>query len=217
MNLKSWIIRKARSYILGYRASSETYISYLRKKGAKIGENVIIFSPNNTTIDTTTPYMITIGNGVNITGPVTILTHDYSTHIANEVNSSLLATVRPVEIGDNCFLGWGCTILAGTTIGENTIIGAGAVVSGKVEDNSVYAGNPAKRIMSIQEYYEKRKEKQLDEAVCMFSRLSKFLGRAPTQQEMWAYRNVFLPDSSTRLFESYEKFCEYVLSLNLKG
>lgn len=35
-------------------------------------------------------------------------------------------------------------MLAGTVIEDNVIIGAGAVVSGKVEKNSVYAGNPAK-------------------------------------------------------------------------
>ena len=62
----------------------------------------------------------------------------------------------------------GVCILPGTHIKSNTIIGAQAVVSGELEGDSVYAGNPAKRICSIDEYYEKRKKKQLFEAIAVY-------------------------------------------------
>lgn len=201
-----------RRVVLGYRASNDDYLSYLRRKGANIGEKCFIYAPNQTVIDMTSPYMITIGNEVLMTGPVTILTHDYSTHIYNVKYNKELATLRPVSIGNNVFLGWGCTILAGTTIGDNVIIGANSVVSGNVEANSVYAGNPARRIMSIDEYGRKRQGGQCVEAVQLFALLRAHLGRIPTEQEAWAYRNLWRGGESA--FASYDAFCAYAIEAN---
>lgn len=53
----------------------------------------------------------------------------------------------------------GATILGGSQVGNNVIIGANAVVSGIVEDNSVYAGNPAKKIMSLADFKAKREKR----------------------------------------------------------
>lgn len=53
---------------------------------------------------------------------------------------------RPVEIGDDCFIGAECIILKGTKIGRNCVVGAGSVVSGTFPDNVIIAGNPAKII-----------------------------------------------------------------------
>lgn len=51
-----------------------------------------------------------------------------------------------VSIGDSCWLGARATILPGVTIGEGTIIGAGAVVTEDCKPGAVYAGVPARRI-----------------------------------------------------------------------
>ena len=51
--------------------------------------------------------------------------------------------VTPVHIGDNVWLGDHCVILKGVTIGENSVVGANAVVSRDVPANVVVAGNPA--------------------------------------------------------------------------
>lgn len=53
---------------------------------------------------------------------------------------------KSIEIGENVFIGTGTIILKGTNIGANAVIGAGSVVRGIVEPNSIYAGNPARRI-----------------------------------------------------------------------
>lgn len=59
--------------------------------------------------------------------------------------SKSVSKTKKVKIDNNVFFGYGCKILCGTTIGNNCIIGAGAVVTGNVEDNSIYAGNPARK------------------------------------------------------------------------
>ena len=77
MNLKQRIKRKIQKVIFGNKASSEEYVSYLRNLGMKIGDRVVIFSPRHTLIDETSPWMIEIGNDVQIPHGVTILTHGY--------------------------------------------------------------------------------------------------------------------------------------------
>src|SRR3954470_20135741 len=53
-----------------------------------------------------------------------------------------LATAR-VKIGDNVWIGMNAVILKGVTIGENSVVAAGAVVTKSVAPNVVVAGNPA--------------------------------------------------------------------------
>jgi acetyltransferase-like isoleucine patch superfamily enzyme len=57
-------------------------------------------------------------------------------------------TVRKVRIGDRCFVGGGAIILPGVTIGNESIVAAGAVVKSDVPERSIVGGNPAKVIRS---------------------------------------------------------------------
>ena len=68
----------------------------------------------------------------------------------------MLGGVAPVEIGDNVFIGMGAIILPGTTIGDNVIIGAGSIVSKDLPSNSVCVGTPAKMIMTLDDFREKK-------------------------------------------------------------
>ncbi len=55
----------------------------------------------------------------------------------------------PVVIGDNVWIGMGAVILKGVTIGENSVVAAGAIVTRDVPPNSVVAGNPARIVKSL--------------------------------------------------------------------
>jgi acetyltransferase-like isoleucine patch superfamily enzyme len=57
--------------------------------------------------------------------------------------------MAPVEIGDNVFVGMGVKILKGSTIGSDSVIGAGAVVTGDIPAGVVAAGNPARVIREL--------------------------------------------------------------------
>ena len=60
-----------------------------------------------------------------------------------------LENAKPIVIGDNCWLGGDVTILPGVTIGENTVIGAGSVVTKDIPANVVAVGNPCRVLRSI--------------------------------------------------------------------
>jgi acetyltransferase-like isoleucine patch superfamily enzyme len=57
--------------------------------------------------------------------------------------------LAPVEIGDNVFVGMGVRILKGVTIGSDSVIGAGSVVSGAIPAGVVAAGNPARPLREL--------------------------------------------------------------------
>ncbi|MFD0769303.1 sugar O-acetyltransferase [Bacillus sp. CGMCC 1.60114] len=56
----------------------------------------------------------------------------------------------PIKIGNNVWIGGNCVILPGTTIGDNSIIAAGSVVTKDVPPNTVAVGNPAKPLKTIE-------------------------------------------------------------------
>ena len=57
--------------------------------------------------------------------------------------------IKPVEIGNNVWLGSRVMVLCGVTIGDNTVIGAGSVVTRSIPANSVAVGVPAKVIRTL--------------------------------------------------------------------
>ena len=72
----------------------------------------------------------------------------------------------PVHIGKNCWLGAGVIVLPGVTIGDNTVIGAGSIVTKDIPSNVVAVGNPCKVLREInehdKEYYYKDRKIELD-------------------------------------------------------
>jgi carbonic anhydrase/acetyltransferase-like protein (isoleucine patch superfamily) len=59
-------------------------------------------------------------------------------------------SVRPISIGDNVWIGAGAVIFPGVTIGDNSVVSLGSLVMSDVAPNVVVAGNPARKIMSLE-------------------------------------------------------------------
>lgn len=185
------VYKMIRKLFLKERASSEDYICFLKSRGVLIGEDVVIFRPFNTVIDAQNPHLLSIGNHVMMTGPVTILTHDYSWSVLKKKYGVILGNQRKTVIGNNVFIGWGAMVLGGSVIGDNVIIGAGSVVSGVIESDSVYAGNPAKKMMPLEEFLNKRQKRQLDEAYTYVLEYKKRYGTYPTEDKLDEYFYLF--------------------------
>ena len=104
---------------------------------------------------------ITLGDRLVASMNVHFLTHDYSYTTAmiaiNEMPQTDIGILRDIKVGNNVFIGMNSLILPGTEIGDNVIVGAGSVVRGKIPDNSVVSGSPAKFVCTIEEYVLKVK------------------------------------------------------------
>ncbi len=96
---------------------------------------------------------INIGNDVRIGGNTVIYDTDF--HSLNYEERKTIPEVtsnvrkKEIRIGNNVFIGGHTTILKGTVIGDNSIIGAGSVVVGQIPSGEIWAGNPIKFIKKI--------------------------------------------------------------------
>ncbi|MGL5429777.1 MAG: sugar O-acetyltransferase [Vibrio sp.] len=116
-----------------------------------LGHNVYA-NFNLTLVDDTHIY---IGDSVMIGPNVTLATAGHP--IAPEYREKVAQFNVPIHIGRNVWLGANCVVLPGVTIGENTVIGAGSVVTHSIPSNVVAVGNPCRVLRPIndrdREYY----------------------------------------------------------------
>jgi hypothetical protein len=87
---------------------------------------------------------IRIGNRVLVGGNASIVDTDFHPLTPEgrleDINAG---TSRPIEIGDDVFIGMNSLILKGVTVGDGSVVGAGSVVSRDVPPHTIVAGNPA--------------------------------------------------------------------------
>ena len=152
----------------------------LRQMFAEVGEGCYIESPfyanfgghhvhlgnnvytnfNLTLVDDTHIY---IGDCTMIGPNVTIATAGHP--IEPGLRSRGLQYNMPVHIGKNCWLGAGVIVMPGVTIGDNTVIGAGSIVTRDIPANVVAVGNPCRVMRPVGErdrqyYFRDRKVPQ---------------------------------------------------------
>lgn len=197
------LLYKIKKNLLPSRISSEDYTNYLKRHGINIGKGTFFFDPKSTTIDIQRPWMLKIGEYCKITQNVTILCHDYSRSVLRRAYGEVIGEAVDTRIGDNVFIGINSVVCMGAQIGNNVIIGAGSVVTGKIPDNSVAAGNPARIICSLDEYYLKRKSKTLDEAKNYTQKFYAMYDRYPTPAEMGPFWQLFMPRDVVALRKEY--------------
>lgn len=113
------------------------------------GENIHIgartfVNYNLTALDVAT---ITIGEDCQIGPNVQLLTPTHP--VDPQPRRDKLEAAKPIVIGDNVWLGGGVIVCPGVTIGENSVIGAGSVVTKDIPANVVAVGNPARVVREI--------------------------------------------------------------------
>lgn len=207
-----------------HKATSKSYTKYLSRKGIKIGENTHFYSPWTISVDIQRPWLIEIGDNVHITAGCTILQHGYDWSVLQKLYGNILGSSGKVKIGNNVFIGVKTTILKGVTIGNNVIIGANSLVNKSLPSNGVYAGNPAKFIMSIEDYYEKRQNLQLEEATLLMTEYYKKYNKYPPKEALreffWLFENNYddlnLEFKNVFNLQGNEAFSKEVFKLNKK-
>jgi maltose O-acetyltransferase len=150
------IARKFYYKLVNYKKTR--YIQELIDDGMNFGKNISIV--DKFFFDKAHCYLITIGDNTTFAPNVSLIAHDASTkyHLG-------YTKFAKINIGRNCFLGHSVIVLAGVTIGDDSIIGAGSVVTKSIPARSVAAGNPAKVICSLDEYLAKIKEARGDKKI----------------------------------------------------
>ncbi|MBZ5629388.1 MAG: acyltransferase [Acidobacteriia bacterium] len=133
-----------------YKYTPYTIAEYLRKTGARIGENCFIVPTDLGT----EPYLIRIGNHVAIAADVAFGTHDGGVWVLRD-ESPDLQVFGPIIIGDNCIIGQRAILLPNIRIGPNSVVAAGSVVISDVPPNTIVMGVPARPFGSLDKYREK--------------------------------------------------------------
>lgn len=135
---------------LVYRLRGEYTTDMLIKMGMKVGKNFLRL--NGVILDPSHCWLINIGDNVTMAPRVHILCHDASTK-----QFLGYTKIGRVTVGNNVFIGAESVVLPGVTIGDNVVIGANSTVTHDIPSNTVVAGNPARRLCSIEEYLEKNR------------------------------------------------------------
>lgn len=128
------------------------WLPSLIKEGLVVGTN--FNAMEGVIIDPGHCWLIEIGDNVTLAPRVHILAHDASMkkHLG-------YARIGKVKIGSGCFIGAGSIILPNVTIDDNTIVGAGSVVTHSLIGGGVYVGNPCRKIHDYYEWLEETDNK----------------------------------------------------------
>ena len=123
---------------------------HARLIGVNLGNNCLLYRSMEWPSE---PYLITIGNHVQLTRGVAIHTHGGGNVIRRKIAD--FDSFGKVVIKDWAYIGAHAQIMPGVTIGEGSIVAAGSVVTKSVPDGMVVGGNPAKILCSVNDYLQR--------------------------------------------------------------
>jgi len=122
-------------------------VALYRAMGIRIGRGVFIGL--DTWLDDQFPELIAIEDEVVISFRVVVVVHDDARRMDAILPGQGDGTVAPVTLRRGCYLGAGCIVLPGVTVGERAVVGAGAVVTRDVPAGKVVVGAPARVVRDI--------------------------------------------------------------------
>lgn len=132
-------------------------VEFAKKVGVNFGRGLNIYG---TVSWGTEPWIITLGKNVHITHGVKFITHDGGTLLFRHIIPDLEIT-KPITVGNDVYIGNNVLIMPGVNIGSKVVIGAGAVVTRDIPDNSVAVGVPARVIKTADQYLDKLQQESL--------------------------------------------------------
>jgi len=134
--------------LAGMAPPPELRVALQRVRGVKIGKNVYLGF--NVYIDHLHPDLVTIEDQVTIGHRSMVYTHSNAGWNVEMKEKYFPSYVAPVTMKRGAWVTTGCTILAGVTIGEVSVVGAGSVVRRDVPPYTLVAGNPARVIRKLE-------------------------------------------------------------------
>lgn len=161
INIKRMIII-AKLYLLAVVGKNYKKADVLRKSGlfAKYGQRGY-WHPNWIP---SFPELVSIGNNVTVTADVRFYEHDEVSRLWNgdfQYNGKhVMYKKGKIVIEDNVVIGARSIILYNVTIGHNSVVGAGSVVTKDVLPYTIVAGNPARIIGNVDDLLKKRLEEK---------------------------------------------------------
>ena len=148
MNIMNVLFNRICYFYWRYVVSPEKYARHI---GVNIGKHCFI----STREWGNEPYLITIGDHVQLTRSVSVHTHGGANSLRKEHPD--FDIFGKVVIEDWAYVGAYAQIMPGVTIGEGALVAAGSVVTKSVKPHTVVAGNPAQYICTTEDFYEKNK------------------------------------------------------------
>lgn len=152
MYLLFWRIVLFCSSTFWERLYMKAYIEVCKLQGLKLGKDVKIFDKVSFGSE---PFLIEIGDKTQIAGGTRFVSHGGTTKTLRRLKGFEDARIfGRIKIGKNCTIGNNCVIQQNVEIGDNCILGSSSVLTHSIPDNSVFSGNPARFVCSIDQYAE---------------------------------------------------------------
>lgn len=124
---------------MGEGSRVNTPLTVVRAHCVKIGSRVVVMNG----------CLMMAAGGITIDDDALIAANVQLISNNHDLDNRRIITCKPVHICRRAWVGAGSTILPGVTVGENSVVGAGSVVTHDVEPNTIVAGNPARVIKRI--------------------------------------------------------------------